>query len=52
MSKKEQTIIAVDAMGGDYAPDEIVKGAVAAAKLYKDRNVKIILVGQQDAVEK
>ena len=24
--------IAVDAMGGDYAPEEVVKGAVMAAK--------------------
>lgn len=36
--------IAVDAMGGDYAPDEIVKGAVAAAK---DLNICILLIGDQ-----
>ena len=34
--------IAVDAMGGDYAPGEIIRGAVLAAQ--KD-NVEIILVG-------
>ena len=28
-------IIAVDAMGGEYAPHEIVKGAVKAAEQYK-----------------
>ena len=36
--------IAVDAMGGDYAPLEIVKGAVQAAKEY---NVAIQLVGDE-----
>jgi phosphate acyltransferase len=36
--------IAVDAMGGDYAPVEIVKGAVKAAGEYK---VEIILVGKK-----
>src|SRR5579875_589820 len=35
--------IAVDAMGGDYAPDEIVAGALAAA----DEGHEIILVGDQ-----
>jgi len=39
--------IAVDAMGGDYAPEEIVKGAVIAAKEY---DVGIILVGPQARV--
>jgi glycerol-3-phosphate acyltransferase PlsX len=36
--------IAIDAMGGDYAPTEIIKGAVEAAKLYP---VSIILVGDE-----
>jgi len=35
-------IIAVDASGGEYAPHEIVKGAIKAAREYK---VKIALVG-------
>lgn len=35
-------------MGGDYAPAEIVKGAVAAA--VKD-GIKIVLVGQKETVE-
>jgi glycerol-3-phosphate acyltransferase PlsX len=39
--------IAVDAMGGDYAPGEIIKGAVAAAR---GGEVDIILVGQDDVV--
>ena len=43
------TRIAVDAMGGDYAPGEIVKGAVWAAQ---DYNVGIELVGQTDKIQK
>lgn len=41
--------IAVDAMGGDFAPLEIVKGAAMAAELY---NVDIVLVGNEDAIKK
>ena len=40
--------IAVDAMGGDYAPEEIVKGAVMAAKEY---GTEITLVGPQERIE-
>ena len=40
--------VAVDAMGGDYAPSEIVKGAVWAAH---DYNVAIELVGQVDKIQ-
>jgi len=40
--------IAVDIMGGDYAPDEIVKGAVQAAR---DLGIEIILVGTKPALE-
>ncbi len=40
--------IAIDAMGGDYAPEEIVKGAVIAAKEY---GVDIALVGPVDIVD-
>ncbi len=39
--------IALDAMGGDYAPANIVEGAVLAAKEY---GVEIILVGEEGAV--
>ncbi len=42
-------IIAVDAMGGDNAPGEIVKGAIQAAQEY---NQEIILVGDQARLEK
>ncbi|MGR3320168.1 MAG: phosphate acyltransferase PlsX [Candidatus Anammoxibacter sp.] len=41
--------IAVDAMGGDMAPLEIVKGAVEAAKQNKD--VDIVLVGDKKKIE-
>lgn len=40
--------VAVDAMGGDNAPGEIVAGAVMAANTRKD--IKILLVGQQERV--
>ena len=42
------TRIAVDAMGGDYAPFEIIAGAVWAAAEY---GVGIELVGKQDRIE-
>ncbi len=42
--------IAVDAMGGDFAPMEIVAGAVEAARGLKDLTT-LYLVGQQDAIE-
>jgi len=41
--------IAIDAMGGDYAPQEIVKGAVMGAK---EHNVEVILVGPMEQIEK
>ena len=42
--------VAVDAMGGDYAPVEPVKGAVEAVNA--DERVKVQLVGQVDVIEK
>lgn len=42
--------IAVDAMGGDFAPLEIVKGAVEAARSNLDVT-KIFLVGDKDKIE-
>jgi glycerol-3-phosphate acyltransferase PlsX len=41
--------IAVDAMGGDHAPHEIVKGAVLAATEYP---IEVLLVGQEEVVHK
>jgi glycerol-3-phosphate acyltransferase PlsX len=42
------TRIAVDAMGGDHAPDEIVKGALLAAEEYPP--IEIILVGREEVL--
>ncbi len=39
--------IAVDAMGGDYAPSEIVKGAIEAAQ---EREIQIVLLGKKNMV--
>ena len=41
-------IIAIDAAGGDYAPDEIVKGAIKAAQEYE---VDIALVGKKTTLQ-
>jgi glycerol-3-phosphate acyltransferase PlsX len=41
--------IAVDAMGGDEAPYEIVRGAVDAARVYTDH--EMILVGDQERIQ-
>jgi glycerol-3-phosphate acyltransferase PlsX len=40
--------IAVDAMGGDFAPQVVVEGAVLAAK---ERGIPIILTGDRDRIE-
>lgn len=41
--------IAVDGMGGDFAPEEIVKGAVIAAKEY---GIDIVLTGPKSLLKK
>ena len=46
----EYVKVAVDAMGGDHAPAEIVKGTIEAVN--ESDKVKVYLVGLQDAVEK
>lgn len=46
---QEMIKVAVDAMGGDNAPAEIVKGAIDAVTLRQD--IKVYLVGQQDVVK-
>ncbi|MCQ2395111.1 MAG: phosphate acyltransferase PlsX [Kiritimatiellae bacterium] len=43
------TRVALDAMGGDNAPGEIVRGAVEAAVGLED--IKVILVGKQDQID-
>ena len=45
----ERTRVAVDAMGGDYAPSEIVKGAVAA--LNRNENIEVTLVGDEASIK-
>lgn len=42
--------IAVDAMGGDYAPDEIVAGVVEASGLV-DKDDQLILIGPTEIVQ-
>ena len=39
--------IAVDAMGGDFAPDEIIKGSVLGAR---EHGVGIIVVGPEELI--
>ncbi|MCI9593075.1 MAG: phosphate acyltransferase PlsX [Lachnospiraceae bacterium] len=41
--------IAVDAMGGDYAPEEMIAGAVDAVK--ENQEIAVLLVGQEDKVK-
>ena len=43
-----RTRIVLDAMGGDYAPAEPVKGAVDAVNARSD--IQVLLVGQEDVV--
>lgn len=44
----KQITIAVDAMGGDYAPEQNVKGAILAAA---QNRIRIILVGDLEAIK-
>ena len=44
------TRVALDAMGGDNAPAEVVKGAVDAVN--KRNDIKIFLIGQKVPVER
>src|SRR6476661_9338647 len=46
-SRAVKPVIALDAMGGDRAPAEIVAGGVRAAA---ELDVDILLVGQPDAI--
>ncbi len=43
-------VVALDAMGGDHAPKEIVKGGLLALERNKDVSIK--LVGQREAIER
>ena len=44
----DYTIVALDAMGGDNAPSEMIKGAVDAVNANK--NIKVILVGKEEVI--
>lgn len=44
----EITVVALDAMGGDHAPAEIIQGAVDAVN--KNQNVKVLLVGKEEVI--
>lgn len=44
----QRTRVAVDAMGGDYAPEEIIKGSLQA--LRDTDQVEVLLVGRPEAV--
>lgn len=46
----EWTKVAVDAMGGDNAPVEIIKGAIEAVN--DNSRIKVYLTGKQDVIEK
>lgn len=41
--------VALDAMGGDNAPGEIIRGAIDAVHMRQD--IQVILVGQQDVIK-
>lgn len=45
----DYTVVALDAMGGDNAPSEMVKGAVDAVNLNEE--VKVILVGKEEVLK-
>lgn len=46
----EKYVIALDAMGGDNAPNAIVNGAIAALRQFSD--IRILLAGPKDRLEK
>jgi glycerol-3-phosphate acyltransferase PlsX len=46
---RQRVTIAVDAMGGDYAPQEIVKGAIQATRDIVGGEIEIVLVGLESA---
>ncbi|MBI2873324.1 MAG: phosphate acyltransferase PlsX [Chloroflexi bacterium] len=49
MANARRYRIALDAMGGDYAPGEVVKGAVEAAR---EGKAEVLLVGEEEAVRR
>ena len=47
---REMINVAVDAMGGDNAPTELVKGAAEAVEMRND--LKVFLVGREEVIKK
>ena len=47
---KEMTKVVLDAMGGDKAPHEIIKGAIEA--IQKRDDIHVILTGKEDVINK
>lgn len=47
---QEVTKIALDAMGGDHAPAEMVKGAVDAVS--RETGISVMLVGKEEVIQK
>jgi len=45
----EKIRIAVDAMGGDFAPESEIKGSIEAA-LEKNKDIEVILVGKEEVL--
>lgn len=50
MEEQKIVRVAVDAMGGDNAPSEVVRGAVLAVQ--EEERIQVILVGEETAVQK
>lgn len=50
MDQQKIVRVAVDAMGGDNAPAEVIKGAVLAVN--EDERIHAILVGKEDVIQK
>jgi fatty acid/phospholipid synthesis protein PlsX len=48
MDMSEMTRVALDAMGGDNAPGEMIKGAVEAVQKRKD--IKVLLTGREEVL--
>ena len=44
--------IRLDEMGGDFAPLEVIKGAIAASNDQDVANVEIVLFGQEEEIQK
>lgn len=45
----EKVVVALDAMGGDYAPEQTVKGAVHAVN--SSDEIKVLLVGREELIQ-